>query len=94
MDRVPDFLLEGRESDWLRVDQIDSIIYKQNLKVAEDKPRKYLEYDYKEKMYYWSVINTLKEEKCSSNVEILNINPKSGLILKHSEERLFVLDCY
>lgn len=94
LERIPDFLLDGRESDWLSVGQIDSIINKQNLKVAKEKPRKYLEYYIKEKKYYWAVINTLKEEKCSSDVEILNINPKSGEILKHSEETLFVLHCY
>jgi hypothetical protein len=94
LDRVPDFLLEGRESDWLRAEQIDSVVNKQNLKVAKEKPRKYLEYDSKEKTYYWKVINTLKEEKCSSDVEILIIQPKSGEVLKHSEERLFVLHCY
>jgi hypothetical protein len=86
IDRIPDFLLEGRNSDWLNENQLDSIINQQNLKHSNQNQTKRLEFDTKERKYYWIVFNTLYKEKCFSDEEILHIDPKTGLVLKHYEE--------
>lgn len=94
LDQIPKFLLRNEPSDWISDFQIDTIISKQNLKKAIKKTHKRLEFDSKLKEFYWVVFNTLYEEKCFSDEEILHIDPISGLVLKHYEERQFVLDCH
>src|SRR5690606_30381979 len=80
--RIPNFILEDRKSDWITEIQLDSIIQKQILKKAIRKWLKRLEFDTKEMNYYWIVFNTLYEEKCFSDEEILHIDPVKGSILK------------
>ena len=55
---------------------------------------KRLEFDTKSKEYYWIVFNTLYQEKCFSDEEILHINPISGIVIKHYEEKQEVMHCY
>mgnify|MGYP003679843427 FL=1 len=52
-----------------------------------------LEFDSQDHRYYWKVFNTVYQEKCFSDEEILHIDPSSGRILKHYEERQYVLHC-
>ncbi len=93
VDQIPKFLLRNEPSDWLTENKINSIIELQNLKKSIEPISKRLEFDTKKKEYYWIVFNTLYKEKCFSDEEILHINPVSGNILKHFEERQRILDC-
>lgn len=94
LDQIPKFLLINVTSDWKTELQIDEIIIKQNLKKAVNKVSKRLEFDTKSKEYYWIVFNTLYEEKCFADQEILHINAVSGIVFKHFEERQYVIHCY
>lgn len=94
LDRIPKFLLEGRKSDWLNENQLDKIIENQRLKKSIKNPIKRIEFDNKEREYIWIVFNTLYEEKCYSDVELLHIDPKTGKVLKHYEDRHYVMHCY
>lgn len=94
LDRIPKFLLEGRESDWLNENQLDKIIENQGLKNSSKSPIKLLEFDNTERKYYWMVLNTLYQEKCYSEEEILHIDPVTGEVFKHYEERYYVMHCY
>lgn len=94
VDQIPKFLLRNEPSDWISESQTDNIISKQNLKKPVKKRQRRLEFDTKLKEYYWIIFNTLYEEKCFSDEEILHINPISGLVIKHYEERQFVMHCY
>ncbi len=94
LDQIPKFLLRNEPSDWKTESQIDEIIVKQNLKKAVDKVSKRLEFDTKSKEYYWIVFNTLYEEKCFADEEILHINAVSGIVFKHFEERQYEMHCY
>ena len=93
IEQIPKFLLRNEPSDWLSENKIDSIVKKQNLKTPVEPFSKRLEFDTKTKEYYWTVFNTLYKEKCFSDEEILNINPVSGIILKHYEERQKIMHC-
>ena len=94
IDKIPKFLLRNEPSDWLTDNEIDNIIEQQNLKKPVEPVSKRLEFDTKSKKYYWMVFNTLYKEKCLSDEEILHINPISGIVLKHYEERQEVMHCY
>jgi len=94
LDQIPKFLLRNEPSDWKTELQIDDIIIKQNLKKGVDKISKRLEFETKTKEYYWIAFNTLYEEKCFADQEILHINAVSGIVLKHFEERQYVMHCY
>ena len=93
LDKIPKFLLNDKNSDWISEEKIDKIISDQDLKKSIRKPIKRLEFDSKNKYYYWIVFNTLYQEMCFSNEEILWISPKTGEILKHFEERQHQIDC-
>jgi hypothetical protein len=93
IDQIPKFLLRNEPSDWLTENKIDSIVEKLNLKTSIEPFSKRLEFDTKRKEYYWIVFNTLYKEKCFSDEEILHINPVSGIILKHYEERQRIMHC-
>ncbi len=93
LDQIPKFLLRNEPNDWKTELQIDEIIVKQNLKKAVDKVSKRLEFDTKTKEYYWIVFNTLYEEKCFADQEILHISAVSGIVFKHFEERQYVMHC-
>ena len=93
IEQIPKFLLRNESSDWLSENKIDSIVKKQNLKKSVEPFSKRLEFDTKIKEYYWIVYNTLYKEKCFSDEEILNINPITGIILKHYEERQRIMHC-
>ncbi|MGO4913810.1 hypothetical protein [Leeuwenhoekiella sp. W20_SRS_FM14] len=93
VDQIPEFLLRNEPSDWLSENKIDGIIKKKKLKKPVEPFSKRLEFDTKTKKYYWVVFNTLHKEKCFSDEEILNINPESGIILKHYEERQRIMHC-
>ena len=93
VDQIPKFLLRNEPSDWLSENKIDSIVTKQNLKSPVEPFSKRFEFDTKTKEYYWIVFNTLYKEKCFSDEEILNINPVSGIVLKHYEERQRIMHC-
>ncbi|MFI0431230.1 hypothetical protein [Mariniflexile sp. HMF6888] len=93
VDQIPKFLLRNEQSDWLSENKIDSIVKKQNLKTPVEPFSKRLEFDTKTKEYYWIIFNTLYKEKCFSDEEILHINPVSGIILKHYEERQRIMHC-
>lgn len=94
IDQIPKFLLKNEPSDWLTENKIDSIVGSQNLKKRIEPITKRLEFNTKSKEYYWMVFNTLYKEKCFSDEEILHINPISGIILKHYEERQRKMHCY
>lgn len=94
IDQIPKFLLYNRTSDWLTESELDSIIKLQNLKKPIEPISKHLEFNTKTKEYYWIVFNTLYKEKCFSDEEILHINPISGNIIKHFEERQRIMHCY
>ena len=87
IDQIPKFLLNNRTSDWLTESKLDSIIKLQNLKKPIEPISKRLEFNTKTKEYHWIVFNTLYKEKYFSDEEILHINPISGNIIKHFEER-------
>jgi hypothetical protein len=93
VDQIPEFLMRNEQSDLLSENEIDNIIMKQNLKTPVEPFSKRLEFDTKTKEYHWIVFNTLYKEKCFSDEEILNINPVSGIILKHYEERQRIMHC-
>lgn len=93
IDRIPKFLLRNEPSDWLTDNEIDSIIQQQSLKRPVEPVSKRLEFDTKSKKYYWVVFNILYKERCFSDEEILHINPVSGVILKHFEERQWIMHC-
>lgn len=94
IDQIPKFLLDNRTSDWLSESKLDSVIKLQNLKKPIEPISKRLEFDTKTKEYYWIIFNTLYKEKCFSDEEILYINPVSGIVLKHFEERQRKMHCY
>lgn len=94
IDQIPKFLLRNEPSDWLIENEIDSIVKLQNLKKSNKPAFKRLEFDAKTNEYYWVVFNTLYEEKCFSDEEILHINPISGIVIKHYEERQTKMHCY
>jgi hypothetical protein len=94
LERIPDFFLRGKKSDWLNDNYIDEIIAQQNLKKPIKEPIRRLEFDAKSGEYYWIVFNTLYKERCFTDEEILHISPKTGKILKHYEERHYVMHCY
>lgn len=94
IEQIPKFLLKNEPSDWLNESKLDSVIKKQKLKKPIKPITKRLEFDAKSKEYYWIVFNTLYKEKCFSDEEILHINPISGIILKHYEERQTIMHCY
>ncbi|KIX22690.1 hypothetical protein SY27_02380 [Flavobacterium sp. 316] len=93
IDQIPKFLLKNKPSDWLSENKIDSIVKKQNLKTPVEPFSRRLEFDTKTKEYHWIIFNTLYKEKCFSDEEILHINPVSGIILKHFEERQRIMHC-
>jgi|26BtaG_2_1085354.scaffolds.fasta_scaffold03051_2 hypothetical protein len=93
IDKIPKFLSRNEPSVWLTDNKIDSIIKQQNLKKPIEPVSKRLEFDTKSKQYYWMVFNTLYKEKCFSDEEILHINPISGIVLKHYEERQWIMHC-
>jgi hypothetical protein len=93
IEHIPKFLLENEPSDWLTENKLDNIIETQNLKKSIKPITKRLEFDTKSKEYYWIVFNTLHKEDCFSDEEILHINPISGIILKHYEERQYIMHC-
>lgn len=93
IDQIPKFLLKNEPSNWLFENEIDSIVKEQNFKTSIELFSKRLEFDTKTKEYYWIVFNTLYKEKCFSDEEILTINPVTGIILKHYEERQRIVDC-
>lgn len=86
--------MEGRKSDWLNENQLDKIIENQGLKKSVKSQKKRLEFDNNEKKYYWMVFNTLYEEKCYSDEELLHIDPVTGQVLKHYEEQYYVMHCH
>jgi hypothetical protein len=94
IDQIPKFLLDNRTSDWLTESKLDSIIKLQNLKKPIEPISKRLEFNTKTKEYHWIVFNTLYKEKYFSDEEILHINPISGNIIKHFEERQRIMHCY
>ncbi len=94
IDQIPKFLLKNEPSNWITNNKIDSIINSQGLKKSIETITKRLEFDTKSKKYYWIIFNTLYKEKCFSDEEILHINPISGIILKHYEERQRIMHCY
>ena len=94
IDQIPKFLLNNRTSDWLTESKLDSIIKLQNLKKPIEPISKRLEFNTKTKEYHWIVFNTLYKEKYFSDEEILHINPISGNIIKHFEERQRIMHCY
>jgi hypothetical protein len=93
IDQIPKFLLVNEPSDWLSENKIDSIIEQQNLKKPVEPVSKRLEFNTKTKEYYWLVFNTLYKEKCFSDEEILHINPISGIVFRHFEEKHIVMHC-
>lgn len=94
IDQIPKYLLNNKPSDWKTELQIDEIIKQQNLKKGVNKVSKRLEFDTELKEYFWNVFNTLNEEKCFSDEEILHINVISGVVFKHFEERQYIMHCY
>ncbi|WP_161890978.1 hypothetical protein [Pontibacter russatus] len=91
---VPSFILKNEPSNWLSEEKIDSIINKLSLKAAVKPIIKRLEFDVKAHEHYWRVFNTLAEERCFADVEILSINPITGDVIEHREERQYVMHCY
>ena len=94
IDQIPKFLLRNEPSNWLTEIKLDSIIKTQDLKKSIKPITRRLEFDTKSKEYYWIVFNTLYQEKCFSDEEILHINPISGIVIKHYEEKQEVMHCY
>lgn len=94
LDRIPEFLLKNKPSNWLNDNELDSIISDQNLKKPIEPIRRRLEFNVETKEYFWIVFNTLYKEKCFSDEEILHINPVSGVILKHYEKQYRKMHCY
>jgi hypothetical protein len=93
-EHVPSFILKNEPSNWLSEDKIDSIINKQKLKPRVKPIVKRLEFDKEEREHYWQVFNTLSEERCYADIEMLSINPITGEIKEHREERQYVMHCY
>ena len=91
--RIPKFLLRNEPSDWLTDKELDVIITNQNLKKGVKTISKRIEFDFKSSEYYWIIFNTLYEEKCFSDYEILHINPVTGNIKKHYEDRYVEMHC-
>jgi hypothetical protein len=87
LERIPDFVLERRNSNWLSENELNELIEKQKLKQPVKEPKKYLIFNEKEKKYYWVVMNTFYEEQYFSDVEILHLDPETGQVLKHYETR-------
>ncbi len=94
IDQIPKFLLKNEPSDWQTEIKLDSIIKTQDLKKPIKPISKRLEFDTKSKEYYWIVFNTLYEEKCFADQEVLKINAVSGIVFKHFEERQYIMHCY
>lgn len=86
-DFIPDFLKMNEPSNWLSGEQIDNIIQGLNLKKTTYPIVKRLDYDTKSHKYIWTVFNTLYEEDYVSDVEFLEIDPISGKVITHREER-------
>lgn len=94
LDRIPKFLLENKTSNWLTKEQLESIAKEQNLKKSIKPLEMILQFDNNSREYYWMIINTLYEEKCFSDTEILHIDHVSGQIQRHSEERFTIMHCH
>lgn len=93
-DQFPDFIINSKPSNWLTHAQLDSIIANQNLKTPVKPVFKRLEFNITTREHYWMVFNTLYEEKCFSNEELLLIDPVTGEIKDHREDRFSILHCY
>lgn len=91
ISKVPRFILENRQSDWLSENQLDSLIKSQNLKKGIKPLTKRLEFDFKTNQYKWNVFNILYEEKYYSEEEILKIHPVTGEIMEHFETEAHVV---
>ncbi|MEO9966803.1 MAG: hypothetical protein ABJF11_13480 [Reichenbachiella sp.] len=94
INHIPEFIRKGKPSNWLPYSYIEQIIDNQELKKPVKPNITRLEYDIKGERHYWKVFNTIGEERCASDVEILEIDPISGLILKHYEEHEIVMHCF
>lgn len=94
INHIPSFILLNKPSNWLTEEEIDGIINKQDLKPAVKPVVKRLEFDEKAREHYWQVFNTLSEERCFADVEILSIDPVTGVVKDHREERQYVMHCY
>lgn len=93
IDRIPKFLLENKKSNWLNRTELNQIIDNQNLKKSARKINLRLEFDSRKKEYYWIVFNTIAIFDCYSDEEILHLDPVTGEILKHFEERQYLTNC-
>lgn len=93
-DFIPDFIIKDEPSNFLAEKEVEKIIKRQNLKESAEPATKRLEFNKQTRKYEWIVINIIYEEKCFSDVEILKINPITGKVEKHFEERQVVLHCF
>jgi len=93
IERIPKFLLENKKSNWLNRTELNQIIDNQNLKKSVRKINLRLEFDSKKKEYYWIVFNTIAIFDCYSDEEILHLDPVTGKIQKHFEERQYLTHC-
>lgn len=93
-ERIPEFLLNNKPSNFLTKKQIENIVSKIELKKAVSPIAIRLEWNIHTKKYEWRVFNTLYEEKCYSKEEILLIDAISGEINYHQEEEHRTLHCH
>lgn len=90
VDFIPDFIRNNQPSNWLSDSEIDKIIKRQNLKTTKYTIIKRLEFDTKSRKNKWVVINTLFEDDGYSEIEILAIDPVTGDVIEHKEEKQYV----
>lgn len=93
LDRLPKFLLRNENSDWLNDTELELIINENLNKKGINPASKRLEFNTKTDSYYWIVFNTLEKTKCTSDYEILHINPVTGNIEKHFEDKYLEMHC-
>ena len=90
---IPEFIRKNEPSNWLREDTIDQInlskIIRKSLSTT-----KLLEFDKNTQKNKWIVYNTFYKETCISDVEVIEIDPVSGEVLSHREEKQIVLHCH
>ncbi len=93
VDFIPEFIRKNETSNWLSESRIEQI----NNATSIKKPKvttKRLEFDVNTRKNKWVIFNIFYEEKCFSDVELIEIDPVTGNVLVHKEERQTILHCY
>lgn len=90
---IPQFLLEGRPSDYITEEDVMDILNRRGIKEGLVPPIIVLQFDSRRKHHYWYVVNPLKRNRCSTRAEVARIHAVTGEILSFKKRTLDDYDC-